>query len=134
MKTDDRMDFMSPEHVSAMNERLRDAEEVRAACRELGEPRVLQFHLANGPDGADVYWTVEYHHTMQFGLEPHPEPDIVLSGDWTNQIRATVSSRTDEPVPQEISIQGDPELYAKLATIVELARPFATFDTRLPDV
>lgn len=134
MTADNRMDFMSPEHVAAMNERLRDADVVRAACRELGRTRVLQFQLADGPDGADVYWTLTYDHTMRFGLEPHPEPDVVLSGDWTNMIRATVSAHSDEPVPHEIVIQGDAELYPKLMAILELARPLATFDTRLPDV
>lgn len=134
MTNDHRMEFMSPEHIAAMNERLRRAEVVRAACRDLGAPRVLQFHLADGPGGADVYWTVEYRHTMQFSLESHPEPDVVLSGDSTNQIRATISARTDKPVPQNISIQGDPAILEQLKAIIEIARPFATFDTRFPDI
>lgn len=130
-----RTEFMSHEHVAAMNDRLRTADDVRAACRELGQPRAMLYRLRNGPDGgSDVFWTLTYEDTIQFALADHPDPDVVLTGDWHTMLRAVRAARSGESAAPDLQVQGDPEVFARLNAILDIARPVATLDTVIPDV
>jgi len=129
-----RMEFMSPEHVAVMNERLRAADDVRVACRGLDQPRVMLFRLRTGPDkGRDIFWTLTYEDTMQFALDEHTSPDIILTGEWQTMVRAVQAARVGEPAAPDLQMHGDPEVFAQLNEILDIARPVATLDTAIPD-
>lgn len=128
------LEFMSPDHVAVMNERLRTADDVRDACRALDGPRVLLYRLRNGPDGRVVFWTLIYEDTIQFSLEDHDSPDVVLTGDWQTMISAVQAARDGGTSAPNLQIRGDTTVFAQLNEIFDIARPVATLYTAIPDI
>lgn len=123
--------YMSPEHVSAMNEILVDNETVRAACAELEGPVAVGYLLHDGPDGADVHWRMRLDKTVTFGLDDGPA-DLLLEGDWARMIemkRASTEGRAYDP---ELSFTGRLELLPQLLQIISTAGTVATLPTELP--
>src|SRR5690606_4086100 len=76
------VEFMSAEHINVMNELLRDAPDVRAACAQLSQPRTMTYRLTDGPGGQVVHWTITFADTVQFSLDEAPAPDVRFVGDW----------------------------------------------------
>jgi hypothetical protein len=128
------MEFMSPEHVAAMNDVLEQSEDVRAACAGIGRPSVLAFRLSDGPGGADVHWTMIFHDRMRFSLDKHPSPDVLITGDWKRMILATAAGRRGEVLDPGVEITGDQQLLMRLNQILDLGRRVATFEVSFPAV
>jgi hypothetical protein len=128
------MEFMSAEHVKAMNQVLEQSEEVRRACTSLDGPKVLAFRLSDGPGGADVHWALTYGNTMRFSLDEHPSPDVLITGDWKRMIRAVAAGRRGEAADPGVEIIGDQELFLRLNQILELGRGVATFEVSFPAI
>jgi hypothetical protein len=128
------MEFMSPEHVEAMNRVLDQDEAIRQACAGLDGPRVLAFRLSDGPGGTDVHWTLTFDRTMRFSLDEHPSPDILMTGDWKRMIQATEAGRRGEALDPGVEIHGDLAVLAQLMEIFELGRRIATFEVSFPEV
>jgi hypothetical protein len=126
------MEFMSAEHVDTMNALLADAPTVREACGRLSRPYVIAYRLSDGPGGQDVHWTLTFDETVQFGLTEHPHPDVVIVGDWTDMIAATVSSRTGAPREPNVTYEGDPDALKMTDPALEAARAIATVDVDFP--
>lgn len=125
--------FMSPEHVAAMNAALVDDAEVRAACAALGGPKVLAYRLSDGPGGSTVHWTVTFDGTVSFGLEHDPRADVVLVGDWGAVVRATAAQREGRTESPVVSFEGDVALLGSLVPVLDAARQRASFDTTFPE-
>lgn len=128
------MEFMSAAHVNAMNTLLADAPTVREECRRLSRPLVFAYRLSDGPTGATVHWTVSFDDTVRFSLDEHPQPDVVIVGDWADVIAATASGRYGEPREPDVSLEGDPEVLTLTSPALEAARAIATIDVEFPHV
>lgn len=128
------LEFMSPDHVAVMNERLRTADGVRDACRALGRSRVLLYRLRNGPEGRDVFWALIYEDSLRFALEDHDNPDVVLTGDWQTMVRAVQAARDGEASAPNLQMHGDAEVFARMNEILDIARPVATLHTGIPNI
>jgi hypothetical protein len=129
------MEFMSPEHVSAMNDVLAGAADVRAECARLAQPRLLAYRLTSGPGGADVHWTLRFTENVQFGLgKPVENPDVELVSDWAAMIRATAATRAGIPTEPPVTLHGNAAVLAEVATALEAARRIATFEVEFPRV
>ena len=126
------VEFMSAEHVAAMNALLEDAPSVRKACSELPVPRVMAYRLADGPDGGDVHWAMTFTDTVRFSLQEHPEPDVCFVGDWTKMILASQGSREGEPQDPNLTIEGDAAVLAEIGAALEVARSVATVPVDFP--
>jgi hypothetical protein len=126
--------FMSQEHVDLMNALLEDAPTVQEACQVLGAPRTMTYELADGPGGADVHWTVRLDRTVRFSLDRPSDPDVLLAGDWTRMIRATVAARNGEVLDPGVTVTGDPALLAQVDAVLEVARAVAAVPVTFPEV
>jgi hypothetical protein len=128
------MEFMSAEHVEAMNTILEASAPVREACAALAAPGVLAYRLSDGPGGATVHWAVTCSDTVRFSLEAASAPDVLLTGDWARMVRGARANREGETVDPGVSVQGSPERMAELAAILATASAFATLPVDFPDV
>lgn len=128
------MQFMSPQHVAAMNELLDASAEVRAACAALPEPRAMGYELTNGPDGETVHWTVSFNGTVQFSLDRAERADVGFKGDWAQMIRATRANRDGGAVDPGVTVAGDPAALAEIGPVLERARSVATLPVEFPEV
>jgi hypothetical protein len=124
--------FMSSEHVAAMNELLDASADVRIACAALPQPRVMAYALEDGPDGRTVHWAVSFHGTVRFSLDPAPEPDVLLRGDWRRMMRASDANRRGETADPDVSVEGDVGVLEEIGPVLELARSVATLDVEFP--
>jgi hypothetical protein len=128
------MEFMSEEHVAAMNALLEDAPQVREACAQLDRPRTMSYRLADGPAGRDVHWAVTFTDTVRFSLDEKAEPDVLLVGSWTQMIRASRANRHGEQIDPGVSIEGDAAVLAEVGPVLEASRAAATLPVQFPDV
>lgn len=128
------MEFMSADHVSAMNALLEDAPQVRKACAGLSGDRSMAYRLVDGPDGAEVHWTVTFTDTVRFFLTEHVTPDVLFVGDWRQMIRASKANRNGEQLDPGVSIVGDSAVLAEIGPVLETARSVATVPITFPDV
>ncbi|PKW16227.1 hypothetical protein [Saccharopolyspora spinosa] len=128
------MEFMSVEHVAAMNKLLQDAPDVRSACTQLSRARVVSYLLTGGPNGEEVHWTITFGDTVQFSLEEASSPDARFVGDWTQMIRAVSAGRGGAQVDAGVSIDGDGSVLAGINTTLETARAVATVPVEFPSV
>lgn len=130
------MDFMSQEHVEAMNELLAGSEQVSAAARKLPREYVLAYELTDGPaDGASVYWQLRFGAGgTTFALTEAPDADVLLRGDWFVALTAMAHSRRGgEPVDDGLVAEGDVEsLMAAVGEQFAVAREVATLETTFP--
>jgi hypothetical protein len=127
-------EFMSAEHVAAMNLRLRDDQAVRAACRRIDDgPHVMLYRLRDGSAGEDVLWAVHVDETVRFELADHLHPDVVLTGDWWRMIEAVRAGREGRAVEADLRVEGDLRVVASLMAVLDVARPVATMPTSLPE-
>ena len=132
--TEHKIKFMSAEHVAAMNELLRDAPEVRDVCSVLDREHVMAYRLTGGPDGRDVLWSVIFGDTVQFELRDDDAPDVLLVGDWGAMIRTLHDARSGSATSPDLTLTAEPEVFARLNAIFDIARPVAMVDTALPDL
>lgn len=128
------MEYMSAEHMAAMNELLQSAPEVRAACDQLGESRVMSYLLTNGPDHEDVHWTITFTDTIRFSPEEAAAPDLRFTGDWRQMIRSARAGREGKQIDPGVAIDGDPAICAAILTAFESARGIATLPVEFPTV
>jgi hypothetical protein len=128
------MQFMSAEHVDAMNALLADAPEVRAACSELTRPYVVAYRLADGPDRQTVHWTVTFDATVRFALSEHPTPDVVMVGDWRDMILASSAGRRGASHEPSVTLEGDPDVLTLTDPALEAARTIATVEVDFPNI
>jgi hypothetical protein len=124
---------MSQEHVDAMNAILRDSEPVREACSRLPVPRTWTYHLADGPDGRPVDWTVRFADTVEFSLEPVADADVVLAGDWAQMMRTVKAGREGRQLDSGATMTGDAAVVAETSPVLEVARAVATLPVEFPD-
>ena len=127
------LEFMSADHVAAMNALLEDAPQVRKACAGLSGDRSMGYRLVGGPDGADVHWTVTFTDTVRFFLTEQMTPDVLFVGDWRQMIRASKASRDGEQLDPAVSIVGDAAVLAEIGPVMETARSVATLPITFPD-
>jgi hypothetical protein len=128
------MEFMSPEHVDAVNAIVAEDQSVRAACARLPRPRVVAYRLTNGPDGADVHWTASFADTLVLSLTEAPASDVQIHGEWADMIRSARANREGQATNPDLTIGGDHSVLGEIGPIMELARPFATLPVEFPDV
>lgn len=129
-------EFMSADHVSQMNLLLRDSVAVHQAAAALGGRHALTYRLEAAPTGVE-YWTFEVTADgARFHLDaPTSPPDVMLSADWTEMMRtsrALQEGREVEPVVPEMT--GDPEMFAKLQQVLEIAGTVATIRSHIAEV
>ncbi len=107
------MEFMSQEHVDAMNELLAGSEELLAAARELPRDYVLAYELTDGPDdGATVYWQLRLGPDgLVFALVPAPGADVRLRGDWRVALTAFARTKNGAPADDGLTADGDFESF-----------------------
>ncbi|MGO4258863.1 hypothetical protein [Marmoricola sp. RAF53] len=125
-------EYMSREHVDAMNELLLDDAAVRAACAQLDRPRAMTFHVLDGPGGEDIFWTMLFDTTLQFLLHEQPEADILVTVSWDDMLDATRAARAGAPGAPRLDVRGSAALFTQLLAIMEVGRAVATLDIRLP--
>ncbi|GAA3568023.1 hypothetical protein GCM10022222_59910 [Amycolatopsis ultiminotia] len=130
------MEFMSQEHIDAMNGLLAGSAEVSAAARELPREYVLAYELTDGPaDGATVHWQLRFATDgPTFALTPAPDADVLLRGDWREVVTAAARSRRgEEPVEDGLRTDGDIESFmAAVGELFAVARKVATLETTFP--
>jgi hypothetical protein len=120
------MEFMSQEHVDAMNDLLQASQQVKDICAGLPEERVLAYLLSDGPGGGTVHWTMVFADTVRFSLQQHPSPDVTLVGDWSRTIRAAKASRAGEPADPGVALTGDPTVMTVIGPAFATAQAAAT--------
>lgn len=130
------MEFMSQEHVGAMNELLAASEEVAAAAKELSREYVLAYELTDGPvDGATVYWQLRLSpEGTAFTLTPAPQADLWLRGDWRSALTSMANSRNgDSESDNSLTPEGDFESFmAAVGEQFAVARKVATIPATFP--
>lgn len=130
------MEFMSQQHVEAMNELLADSAQVSAAARKLPREYVLAYELTDGPaDGATVHWQLRFGSGgTTFALTAAPDADVRLRGDWRVALTAMAHTRrSGEPVDDGLVTEGDIEsLMAAVGEQFAVARNVATLETTYP--
>lgn len=130
------MEFMSQEHVDAMNALLDGSAEVQAAAGEQARDYVLVYELTDGPDeGATVYWELRLGPDgTRFALTPNPAADLRFSGDWHTAVTAIARSRRGEQVDDAgLITAGDAEaVMAAVGRTFAVARGVATLDATFP--
>ncbi|MGC2977970.1 hypothetical protein ACPUD8_19985 [Brevibacterium sp. FAM 25378] len=129
-------EFMSPEHVAQMNDRLRESTELLANVTSLGRRRALTYRLERAPSGIE-YWTFEASdHGVRFILGvPTLPSDVTLHTSWTTAMQVALAEREGRELPTpEVEITGDVAALAVLQPVLEAARSIATVETRIPEV
>ncbi len=121
--------FMSPEHVAIMNDRLAASPEVSEICAGIDGSLTLLYALADGPDGATVYWSVSITDTARFGLDKVPA-DVTLVGAWRNMILASKGELNDPGITPE----GDLDKLATVIGLIEQLRPIGAVAVEFPEV
>lgn len=74
------MELMSSVHVTAMNEALHDAADVRSVCAQPVRARVMSYRLTDGPDGEAVHWTTTSGRHSNSPSRSRPRPICVSWG------------------------------------------------------
>lgn len=129
------LEFMSAQHVAAMNAQLADAPDVLAAANELRADYVLAYRLDDAPDGVPIYWTMALGPSgVRFSLEPPVHADVLITSDWTRRMLSLHAVRVGNVIECPEQIDGDPELLGRLLAVVALGQRVATMPTRLPEV
>lgn len=126
------MEFMSAEHIAAMNAILEGDPAVRAACTGLSRPYEMTYVLSDGPGGGDVHWTITFGDTMRFSLHEVPSADVRFIGDWKQMIRASSAGRRGEQVDAGVTIEGDTAALAEISPVLEVGRDVATMPVDFP--
>lgn len=103
------MEFMSQQHIDAMNELLAGSDEVKTAGRTLARDYVLAWELSGGPDGgATVYWQLRFGpEGTAFTLTPADDADLRYVGDWRAALTTMARARDGETVQQPWKVEGD---------------------------
>lgn len=127
------MEFMSAEHVAAMNALLQDHEDVRKECAELPRTYALGYRLSGGPSGT-VHWTLRFDDTVIFALGEHPSPDLTIVGDWRRMIRSAAAARARQQVDPGVVLEGDTSVMTVIESAWVRARAVATLDVEFPEV
>jgi hypothetical protein len=108
------VEFMSADHVEAMNTLLAGSAEVTAAAKDLPREYVLAYALTDGPDdGETVHWQMRFSPSgTAFALTPATDADLVLRGDWRTALTAFAASKGGETVADAgLSAEGDYESF-----------------------
>jgi hypothetical protein len=128
------MEFMSEQHVSAMNALLTASDAVREACSQLPRPQVITYRLLSGPEGDTVYWTITFNDTVQFALTAHPSPDVQVTADWRETILSASAGRRGEYYEPPSVYEGDTNVLLATAPAMAAARTAAAISTDFPDL
>lgn len=129
------MEFMSPEHVTAMNAVLASSDAVRSAARLLPQTVLVAYELRRESVSELVHWTLELGpQGARFGLEPPAqEADIVLRGSWGVVVGASREARLGREVDTQLELSGDVEVLAAAQDLFRVVREVATVDVDFPD-
>lgn len=125
---------MSAEHVQTMNDLLAPAQELRAVCAALPQPRTMAYRLSDGPNGRTVHWAMAFTETVQFSLDDIPDADVTFVGDWKKMVVTARANRDGLTVDPGLTIEGDPAVLAEIGPVLELARSIATVPVEFPEV
>jgi len=124
--------FMSSEHVRAMNDRLGSSPEMAQACAALDRSYTVTYRLSDGPDGADVHWTVRLTPSeVVFSLETAGDADVCFVDSYRRMVDAAESARQGEAVATPAPT-GDPAAVATVAPVFAVAAGVATLDVEFP--
>jgi hypothetical protein len=130
------MEFMSQEHIDAMNVLLVNSEKVLTAAKELPREYVLAYELTAGPvDGATVYWQVRLGPAgTVFELAPAENPDLCFRGEWRSVVESAARSRDGASDDGGgMSAEGDvPSFMAAVGKNFAIAREVATVPVTYP--
>lgn len=129
------MEFMSQQHIDAMNELLAGSDEVKTVDKTLSRDYVLAWELTDGPDdGATVYWQLRFGpEGTAFALTPADDADLRYVGDWRAALTTMARARDGETVDQPWKVEGDED--AVMAAVGEqfaVSEKVATITTTFP--
>jgi hypothetical protein len=129
------MEYMSDEHIAAMNTRLAGSQEVRALCSALPRPISLAIELSDGPGGETVHWTFTVTDAARFSRDPCPAADVSMTGDWTKMMLSSRALTTGQELDPEVDITGDLEALEQLLAIRNASAPsVAGMPVTFPDI
>ena len=125
--------FMSAEHVAAMNTLLADSAEVREAGIALGRTYRLAYVLSDGRDGGDEHWLMSLGPAgVRFALEPEPDADITFRADWRAIVDTSKAAREGRDLDPGVTVEGDVTVLATVAPAFAAAQRVATLEVDWP--
>jgi hypothetical protein len=126
--------FMSPEHVSRMNELLAESDLVLEACAELDRGFEIAYELEGGPDGT-VYWVLEFSPDAgaMFSLAPPNAADLTFFGNWAETIRSSKAVRDGDGEEPVFEMHGDSTVLTRTEGAFRAAQSAATVPVEFPD-
>ncbi|WP_227012913.1 MULTISPECIES: S9 family peptidase [unclassified Pseudonocardia] len=129
-------EFMSPEHVAIMREKLLDEPSVLAVCRDLDRAYGIAYVLDAGPDGEQVRWQMTFDPVtgVQVDLGDPAHADVMYRGDWVAVMRAAAVRRRGEEPADPLTVHGDPAVLERIGPAFAAAHRVAAIETSLPDV
>lgn len=125
------MQFMSQEHVDAMNRRLEAAPELEPVLRTLDRDYRMLYRLSD-PAGT-VYWGLTVGPGgVAFSLTELTNADVTLVADHREMVRASRLARDGVQADIDVKTEGDASILGRIGPAVEAARGIATLDVEYP--
>ena len=127
------MQFMSPEHVAAMNEILAGDPGVRTLAAALDREYRLLYELRDGPHGSTEYWSLTLGpQGVRFGLAPVNAPDLTLRAGYYPMVASSRAAREGRAAEADIVTDGDPSVMERVGPVFARAQSVATLDVEFP--
>jgi hypothetical protein len=128
-----RPQFMSAEHVAAMNVTLADSAEVREASSALERTYTMAYVLSDGREGRDEYWLMSLGPDgVHFALDHKPDASVIFRGDWRTMVEASKAGREGRQVDPGVTVEGDAGVLDAVATVFATAQRVATLEVDWP--
>jgi len=128
--------FMSQQHVNLMNQRLAADSASLQICK--GFDRAYQVAYELDRDGATVWWTMEFDPAsgVRFSLQPPRQDDslVLLKGSYRVVVDVSRRTKAGETIQMPLAASGNLGVFEIVKSAFAAAQKAAAIDTEFPEV